>query len=82
MTIAAPENDEERAKAALLEQGYDAGWADAIEECAKVADRHAASCDRGSPVSSMAEDAWGAVAAREIADAIRALITSTKESRP
>lgn len=45
--------------------------ADERERCAKIADAHAAQCRRGSPVSSMAEDNWGLVAARDIAAAIR-----------
>lgn len=40
MGLAAPENEEERAKAALFDQGYEAGWHDAIEDCATVAARH------------------------------------------
>lgn len=41
------------------------------ERCAKIADDYVAQCQRGSAVSSMAEDAWGAQAGREIAKAIR-----------
>lgn len=41
------------------------------ERCAKIADAYAERCDRGSALSSMAEDSWGAVAARAIAKAIR-----------
>lgn len=41
------------------------------ERCAQIADLHAAASTRGSPVSSMAEDTWGEVAAKAIAKAIR-----------
>jgi hypothetical protein len=46
------------------------------ERCAKIADARAASCRFGSPISSTSEDIWGAVAADEIAAAIRAPIES------
>jgi hypothetical protein len=42
------------------------------ERCAKIADAYADRCDRGGPMSSMAEDNWGSVASRNIARAIRA----------
>lgn len=41
------------------------------EECAKIADEIAAAHVKGSPVSSMAEDTWGASGAKEVAAAIR-----------
>lgn len=54
-------------------QKLNAGRQEAFEIAAKMADRHAAACDRGSPVSSMAEDSWGSVAGKAIAAAIRKL---------
>ncbi len=41
------------------------------ERCAKIADNYAASCKRGSSMSSMAEDTWGYVHATEIAKLVR-----------
>lgn len=42
-----------------------------IERCAKIADIEEERHRKGSPVSSMAEDTWGAMTAKEIAEAIR-----------
>ncbi len=46
------------------------------ERCAKIADDYAAYCKRGGTMSSMAEDAWGAVAALAIAKMIRGHATN------
>lgn len=55
--------------------GHDAGVEDGEarerERCAKIADKFAEDCKRGSPLSSAAEDAFGVVAAVHIAAAIR-----------
>lgn len=51
--------------------GIEAAVAAERERCAKIADAYAEHCKRGGPLSSMAEDAWGAVAALAIAKTIR-----------
>lgn len=42
MSIAAPDTDEERATAKLLETGFDAGWADACEAMAQMIEGYSA----------------------------------------
>lgn len=43
------------------------------ERYAKIADTYADRCKEGGPLSSMAEDRWGEVAARNLAARIRAV---------
>ena len=43
------------------------------ERCAKICDAYLKNCEAGGPMSSMAEDVWGVVHARELARLIRAI---------
>lgn len=55
----------------LLRENIAAAIVAERERCAKIADAEEERHKRGSPVSSMAEDVWGANAAKLIAEAIR-----------
>ncbi len=66
-----PESVARSAIQGAFESATDAARARERERCAKIADEHARLCIHGGPMTSMAEDHWGCVAAKEIALKIR-----------